>query len=76
MQIVIACVVLNNLLSITSGRGQFQVENMGLNQDNILQGKQMPYGGRNPTEAAKAEQSVLEDYLRNEGAVPWQIDRI
>ena len=71
MWIVTSCVVLHNLLR----RGQFQVNNMGLNLDNVLQGDQMPYQGRNPADAAKAQQSVLEDYFRDEGAVPWQVDR-
>ena len=43
---------------------------MGLNLDNLLQGNQMPYQVRNPTEATKAQQSFFEDYFRNEGAVP------
>ena len=49
---------------------------MGLKLDNVFQGNQMPYQGRNPNEAAKAQRSVLADYFRNEGAVAWQMDRI
>ena len=45
MQMVTACSVLHSLLRIRSGREQFQVENMGLNLDNVLQGNQMPYQG-------------------------------
>ena len=71
---VTACVVLHNLLR--SGREQLQVKNMGLNLDNVLQGNQLSYGGRNPTEAAKPQRNVLADYFGNEGAVPWQMDRI
>ena len=33
-RVVTACVVLHNLLTIRSGRGQFQVDNKGLNLDN------------------------------------------
>ena len=36
----------------------------------------MPYQGRTPTEAATPQQSVLADYFRNEGAVPWQMEGI
>ena len=72
MWIVTACVVLHNLLSIRLGRGQFQMKNMSLNLDDVLQGIQMP--GRNASEAAKVQQSVLADYFRNAGAVPWQMD--
>ena len=32
--------------------------------------------GRNASEAAKVHQSVLADYFRNEGVVPWQMDRV
>ena len=49
---------------------------MGLNLNNLLQGNQLPYEGRNPTEAARAQRSVPADYFRNAGAVPWQIDSI
>ena len=42
---------------------------MGLNLANLLRGNKLPYGARNPTKAAKAQQSVVADYFRNEGAV-------
>ena len=69
MWIVTACVVLHNLLRIRSGRGQLQAEIISLKLDNVLQVNQLPYGGRNLTEAAKPQCSVLEDYFRGDGAV-------
>ena len=47
-----------------------------MNMNGVLQGNHLPYQGRNSSEAAKAQQSVLADYFRNEGIVPWQKERI
>ena len=53
-QVVTACVVLHSLLCNISERGQFQVDNLGLNLVSVLPGNQMSYQGRKPTEATKA----------------------
>ena len=70
------CVVLHNLLKQRLGRGQFQPDKMRFNLDDVLQVNQLPKRRRNTTEAAKTQGSVLADYWRSEGAVPWQMDRI
>ena len=41
-----------------------------------LMGDQNPQKGRNPSRAAKQQMGIFMDYFRNDGAVPWQMDRI
>ena len=55
MRVITASLMLQNVLRIRLGKDQFQLENMGLNLDNVLQRNQIPYQGWNPTEAAKAQ---------------------
>ena len=67
MHFVKVCVILHNLLWQRLGR-----LNSNQEHENMLSGNHLPYLGRNPTEAAKAQRSVLADDFRNKGAVPWQ----
>ena len=70
---VVMCII----TACTCDPTQFTVAEIGpLNLDNVLQGNYLPYNGRNPTEAFKAQRSVLTNYFRNKGAVAQQIDRI
>ena len=63
MGIVTASVVLHNLLSLRWDREQFQPEHMDVDVQGVLQENNLPYVGRNPTEAGKALRSVWADFL-------------
>ena len=58
MWMVTACVVLHKLLRMGSGRGQFQVDNMGLNLGKVLKGKWMPYQEEIPVKLSRHSELI------------------
>ena len=78
--ITIACVILHNLMRERYGNLAPEEadpqDDPTLPPQDALIGDQNPQEARNPSRAAKQQRDILMDYFINDGAVPWQMDRI
>ena len=77
--LTMACVILHN--TTRQRYGNIAAEHPYPEEEthlplHALHGDDRPREGRNPARAAKQQRDILMDYFRNEGAVPWQMDRI
>ena len=75
--IALTCVVLHNILRRRQGNQAAENPNDDPPEpDEQLLGVEVVRENRNPSRAAREQRDRLMDFFMNEGAVPWQEDRI